>query len=125
MSVSIGRPCVRHDADDGLALFLDPEPAFVAEVERAVGEVQRKRGGDRHIGRRLPGLLRAAGFADLTVDAVTAHSELVGFDALSAVFPLERLLELAEAAVVPREHYDAGATSSPGWRAAKCRSRRC
>lgn len=97
------------DVDDGLGVLLDPEPPFAADLARVQGEIQRQRGGDRLIGRRLPGLLRAAGFTELAVDAVAAHSEILGFEALRLMLSdsRQRVQALGEAGLVPQEHVSA------------------
>jgi len=56
-----GHVCV-SDIDDQLYItWPEPSPAF-ERLHRAVDEVQRGRGGDRHVGRKLTTFLRAADF---------------------------------------------------------------
>ena len=93
------------DADDGLGVLLDPEPPFATELADVQAEIQRRRGGDRTIGRRLPGLLRAAGFTGLAVDAIAVHSEITGRDALHSLLSDSRagLQALEQGGLVPHE----------------------
>lgn len=95
------------DVDDGLRLLVDPEPPFVDEVGRAIERAQEARGGNRRIGRRLPRLLREAGFTEIAVDGLVAHSEVVGLEALRGVLSMGALRQLAEAGILARETFDA------------------
>ena len=66
------------DVDDGLVIF-DPPPApaiapITDRLEAAHRAEQAARGGNRLIGRRLPHLLRDAGFDDLVLSAVATHN---------------------------------------------------
>ena len=66
------------DVDDALVI-LDPPPApTVAPIndrlEAAHRAEQAARGGNRLIGRRLPHILRDAGFHDLAISAVATHN---------------------------------------------------
>lgn len=87
------------DADDALTNLFDPEPPFFRELMDAVGESQRRQGGNRLIGRRLPRLLGDAGFFDLAVDAVVAHSAVVGLAPIRSIIP-DHALDYMEAAGV-------------------------
>lgn len=80
-----GGRVVLLDAHDGL-LWLEPCPeGFQAFVDRAEAQ-QKMRGGDRTIGRRLGGMLAAAGFVDVRADVHV-------FD--STRLPLDLFLSLA------------------------------
>ncbi len=59
------------------------EPSFpeVAAVQAKVWRAQRDRGGDRSVGRRLPAILREAGFADVRMTAYSYSSHELGLDA--------------------------------------------
>ncbi|WP_433935515.1 GNAT family N-acetyltransferase [Sorangium cellulosum] len=71
-----GMVCV-GDIDDGW-LMLHPEPArFPAFVAKAAA-AQRAKGGDRAIGRKLYGLFKAAGFADVRTSVLPVTSQDLG-----------------------------------------------
>lgn len=83
------------DIDDDW-LTVHPEPGtFDAFTERAA-RAQNARGGDRHIGRRLGGLLAAADYAQADVFVETVTSGQIGmreFLDITTGFKLEQLLE--------------------------------
>jgi ubiquinone/menaquinone biosynthesis C-methylase UbiE len=67
-----GKVCV-VDVDDAW-LTLEPScPAFERLTE-AAQTGQRRRGGDRHIGRKLPALMTQAGFSAVTVEVLAVSS---------------------------------------------------
>jgi ubiquinone/menaquinone biosynthesis C-methylase UbiE len=77
-----GGRVVVGDVNDEVWGWVTPElgtPAF-QEVLRARIDLQVERGGDRLIARRLPRLLREAGFEDIRVDAVLVSSDEFGMD---------------------------------------------
>jgi ubiquinone/menaquinone biosynthesis C-methylase UbiE len=91
------------DADFAFSTLFEPEPPFTRELIDAVIEGQRRRGGDPHIGRKLPRLLREAGFSNIAVDAVVAHSVVVGRAAIRGVIPDQALDYLEAAALISSE----------------------
>ena len=62
------------------------EPSFpeVAAIHAKVWLAQQERGGDRMIGRRLPAILRAAGFTDVRVQLYSYGSDELGLEAFGA-----------------------------------------
>lgn len=83
------------DVDDDW-LMLEPEPEGFPAFIRAAAEGQALRGGDRHVGRRLPGYLTASGFQQVRVDAITVSSFDIGlknFLDITTRFKLEQLAE--------------------------------
>ncbi|MGH3134203.1 MAG: class I SAM-dependent methyltransferase [Gaiellaceae bacterium] len=79
------------DSDQAFDALFYPEPPFTGELMRAVAEGQRLLGGDRYIGRRLPALIRDAGFSAIAVDAVVAHSVVVGRRPIRQIIPDQAL----------------------------------
>jgi SAM-dependent methyltransferase len=65
------------DTDDG-GFVLHPAPAGLEEFLAAAIASQSELGGNRRIGRELPGLVRGAGFARVRVDVQPATSEDLG-----------------------------------------------
>lgn len=68
------------DVDDGVLGIL-PEPPGFSEFAALAAESQRRRGGDRRIGRKLGHLLKAAGFGDLEIEISVVTSEQIGMQA--------------------------------------------
>ncbi len=87
-----GRVCVL-DVDDGWAT-LHPTPPPWDRLRALVREAQARQGGDREIGRKLPGLLAEAGFTEprVRIEAVTSLDiGLAAFVALTTGFKLSLL----------------------------------
>lgn len=97
-----GGRLIAVDSDQAFDTLFDPEPPFYRALMDAVQKAQRARGGDRHIGRRLPRLLADAGFSDVAVDAVVAHSVVVGREPVRRTIPDQAL-----------DHLEAGGFVSP------------
>ena len=91
------------DADFTFSTLFEPEPVFTRELMDAVIRGQQLPGGDPHIGRKLPRLLREAGFSDLAVDVIVAHSVVVGRAPIRRVIPDQALDHLEAAGLVSRE----------------------
>ena len=94
------------DADFAFSTLFEPEPDFTPVLMAAIVEGQRRLGGDPHVGRKLPRLLRDAGFSDIAVDAVVAHSVVVGRAAIRGVIPDQALDHLEGAGLVSSELAD-------------------
>lgn len=78
-----------EEVDDGWTVeHPAPPPAWAAVVD-ALGRLQRDRGGDRQLGRRLPALLAAAGW-ELADTAVAVQGAWVSAES----FQLSRQLEV-------------------------------
>ncbi|SEG27879.1 Ubiquinone/menaquinone biosynthesis C-methylase UbiE [Actinacidiphila yanglinensis] len=85
------------DVDAGLWGTAEPDlSGFSEEAYRALGATQSADGGDRLIARRLPRILRDAGFTDVTVQPFAYTSDEVGLAALAPQLSPERLLPLVE-----------------------------
>lgn len=77
-----GGKLVISDIDDALHIFEPVQPQVDAIVER-FREQHAAKGGNRHIGRRLTRVLRDAGFGNLDLEVVMAHSDVYGIDTLA------------------------------------------
>jgi ubiquinone/menaquinone biosynthesis C-methylase UbiE len=74
-----GTVCVM-DIDDGWLTIHPQLPAFDTFTAMAAG-AQTANGGDRHIARKLPGLMAAAGFHDIALTAICVSSLDIGMAA--------------------------------------------
>lgn len=85
------------DIDAGLWGVAEPNLSGMSEeAYRALGAAQSADGGDRLIARRLPRVLRDAGFTDVSVRPFAYTSDEVGLAALAPQLSPERLLPLVE-----------------------------
>jgi SAM-dependent methyltransferase len=71
-----GRVCIVDVDDAWLSLY--PQCDAFDRLTTAAQHAQAERGGDRRIGRKLPGLLSAAGFTDVTAEVVSVSSLELG-----------------------------------------------
>jgi ubiquinone/menaquinone biosynthesis C-methylase UbiE len=109
-----GGRLIAVDTDHAFDTLFDPEPAFYCDLMAAVAEAQRSRGGDRYIGRRLPALLRGAGFSEILIDSVVAHSVIVGREPIRRTIPDQALDHLEASGFISAEL----ATTARGYLAA-------
>jgi SAM-dependent methyltransferase len=91
------------DADFAFSTLFDPEPLFTRELIDAVVEGQRRQGGDGYIGRKIPALLRDAGFTEIAVDAAVTHSVVAGREGLRAIIPDQALHHLEAAGLISHD----------------------
>jgi SAM-dependent methyltransferase len=86
------------DTDDA-TLLLDPVPDGFTRALAAVHAAARRRGADPEIGRRLPGLLRAAGAREVRVVPITLTTDALAPRAFAAL--LAPLVEAAPPDLLP------------------------
>lgn len=89
-----GAPFVIYDVDDAIGIVMDPVAPSLDVVMERIARAQAARGGDRHIGRRLPRLLGGAGFRDFDLEAVAVNSETEGLEAFLPQIDTARLIPL-------------------------------
>lgn len=91
------RPGGRHavvDVDDGAWGIADPAfPEFHALYARA-GAAQRRRGGNRVVGRELGRIMRRAGYTDVRLDVFAYDSDTLGLEPFREQLSPDRLLPL-------------------------------
>ncbi|MDT0454466.1 methyltransferase domain-containing protein [Streptomyces sp. DSM 41527] len=78
-----GGRLVVADADDALWGSIHPGIPALVEVMELRRRHQAQRGGNRYVGRAVPAMMRAAGFTDITVEAIAVTSDELGMDALA------------------------------------------
>jgi len=65
------------DVDDDW-LMLEPEPSSFKSFNLGAARGQIEKGGDRHVGRRLPGYMNDVGFTDVRLDLIPLSSFDIG-----------------------------------------------
>lgn len=90
-----GGRLVAIDVDNGLWGAAEPDfSAASAAAHRVLGAAQAGAGGDRLVARRLPRVLRAAGYTDVVVRPFAWTSDQVGLASLEPQISPERLAPL-------------------------------
>jgi ubiquinone/menaquinone biosynthesis C-methylase UbiE len=92
-----GGVVVAIEVDGGLWGLAQPSWPEVQAVQAKAWAAQARRGGDRMIGRRLPRLLAAAGFAQPELRLYAYHSDELGLDAFAPLLDPAATLEHAVA----------------------------
>lgn len=92
------------EVDGQLWGLAEPAAPEVTPVQAKIWAAQRGRGGDRMIGRRLPRVLRTAGFADVRTTVYAYSSYEHGLDAFDAhLHPSQYEAALEDGTITPAE----------------------
>jgi SAM-dependent methyltransferase len=75
------------------------------DAYRRLGAAQARAGGDRLVVRRLPRILRAAGFTDVAIRPYAYTTDELGLDAVAPHVSPERLLPLVDTGELPFTEY--------------------
>jgi len=98
-----GGKFVIHDPDEKLHLWDPPaEPEVEAIGERFI-EQHAAQGGSRYRGRRLPRILKEAGFINLEIEAVLLHSDIRGIDVVAPKTDPSFLQQDVESGMITQE----------------------
>jgi SAM-dependent methyltransferase len=105
-----GGKLVITDVDDALNVF-DPLPSGEAKeigdrLEKAFQDEQAGKGGNRMVGRRLPNILKAAGFEALDIDALVLHNLVADLDDLIPRPTRETFQHLLDKGLVTEQEID-------------------
>lgn len=113
-----GGKLVINDIDEAIGGLTDPQlaPEINAIFEKA-GSIQTSKGGNTRIGRRLPRILRDAGFDHLDLDIMAVHSDLVGMAEMAPLFDVDLLWPALQAGVITEEDYALVQTAFTTYRA--------
>ena len=68
------------DVDEELLGIMDPDFMNWKKYNKQLSKLQAKKGGDRRIGRKLVYLLKKAGFKNVELEAIIAHSDELGIE---------------------------------------------
>jgi ubiquinone/menaquinone biosynthesis C-methylase UbiE len=95
-----GGKLVIVDADDAIWGLTDPPIPEMGLVMGLYGQAQAARGGNRCVGRALWRILEAAGFADLDLEAIAAHSDGRGVEPFMPQIDVDRLQPIVRAGLL-------------------------
>jgi hypothetical protein len=104
---------VALDTDDG-TLVLHPPPTGFAATLAARHQTFHRRGADPHLARRLPDLMRAAGFEAVDVLPLPVLSTQIGPSAFAAIV-LSPIADAIDADLMTGEQTAAAAEAILGW----------
>ncbi len=89
-----GGRLVIYDIDDEMYGLIEPPVPEYSKIIKKFGQVQASMGGNRHIGRSLWRILKTAGFINLDLEVITAHSDAIGIEPFLPQIDPDRLLPL-------------------------------
>lgn len=101
-----GGKFVIYDVDDEISGLMEPTFPELPKVLEKFGEAQARRGGNRRIGRRLWRILNAAGFHNMDLELVVAHSDSAGIDPFFPQIDPNRLLGLVKAGLLSSQELE-------------------
>jgi ubiquinone/menaquinone biosynthesis C-methylase UbiE len=102
-----GGRLVVTEIDLDLMGIVDPMPEAYRVVNEKYERFILNRGSNRRIGRRLWRLLKAAGFVNLQLELVAAHSDEAGIDAFKEQFDPDALSPLVHLGVLAPQELEA------------------
>jgi len=91
-----GGRLIVNDIDDELFGIFQPAITELSQIIESFGQAQKERGGDRHIGRRLWGILEAAGFSNMDLEMLVSHSGMIGTEPFVAQLDPDRFQSLVD-----------------------------
>lgn len=95
-----------YDIDDEIFGLLDPPiPEFPSVLEK-YGQAQAARGGNRRVGRSLWRILKAAGFRNLDLEVIAAHSDNIGVEPFLPQTDPDRLLPLVKTGLMSEQELE-------------------
>lgn len=97
---------VIHDIDDGIFGLVDPMLPEFPDLLEKFAQAQAARGGNRHIGRQLWRILKAAGFGNLRLEVLAGHSDEFGLEPFLALLDPDRMLPLVRASLLSGEEME-------------------
>jgi SAM-dependent methyltransferase len=110
-----GGRVIALDTDDGV-LVLQPWPEAFGKALAARQETFRRRGADPFLGRRLPALLREAGFEEIGLRTLVVDSVSVGLGAFTRIV-LSPIADAIDEDLLTRSETDASRLSMEKWAA--------
>ena len=101
-----GGKLVIHDVEAEIGGVVQPaSPPEIQAIYVRAGQLQTKKGGDTQIGRKLPRILRAAGYENLDLDIMVIHSDLAGRETMAPLWDGDLLLPAVKAGLITAEEF--------------------
>lgn len=101
-----GGKLVIVDIDDGIFGAVHPDIQVLPSVLKKVADHVAVKGGNRHIGRSLPRLLRNAGYIDVDIDAIIQHSDIHGIEGFKRQLDINRFAIFYKNGIISKHEYD-------------------
>lgn len=101
-----GGKLIINDIDDGIFGLFEPPLPGLAHVIEKFGQAQAARGGNRHIGRRLWGMLEKAGFQNMDLEVLASHSGNTRIESFLEYIHPDRLQSLVQAGLLTAEELE-------------------
>ncbi len=76
---------VIHDIDQEILGLIEPDFPMRERLSKKFSKAQAMKGGNRYVGRRLLRILKEAGFANVSMDGIFAHSDELGTEGFEAL----------------------------------------
>ncbi len=87
---------VVHDIDQEVLGLIEPDSPLRDRLNKRFADAQARKGGNRYIGRYLIRILKKAGFSDVSMDALVAHSDELGSEGFEALAGDKELITTLE-----------------------------
>ncbi|CAH1200368.1 2-methoxy-6-polyprenyl-1,4-benzoquinol methylase, mitochondrial [Paenibacillus allorhizoplanae] len=101
-----GGKLVIIDVDDGIFGAFNPDIHALPSVLKKVADYVAEKGGNRHIGRSLPRLLKNAGYIDVDIDAIIQHSDILGIEGFKRRLDINRFAVFFKNGIINKQEYD-------------------
>ncbi|WP_194542606.1 methyltransferase domain-containing protein [Paenibacillus sp. JZ16] len=101
-----GGKLVIIDVDDGIFGAVYPDIDVLPTVLKKIADHVANKGGNRHIGRSLPRLLKNAGYTDIDTDAIIQHSDIHGIEGFKHQFNINRFTGFFKNGLINKQEYD-------------------
>jgi ubiquinone/menaquinone biosynthesis C-methylase UbiE len=101
-----GGKLVISDVDDAIWGLTDPVVPEMDIMREMMFQAQAARGGNRYIGRRLWSILDSAGFVNLDVEVILAHSDRLGMEPFLPILDSQRLISYVEKGQLSEQVYE-------------------
>src|SRR5262249_38370893 len=102
-----GGKLVICDIDDGSHIFEPDAPPDIQAIFARFRQENEAKGGSRYRGRRLIRILQEAGYTNFDIEAIAAHSDVFGLDALGQIYYPDAWKPDLEAGRINQQEYEA------------------
>lgn len=95
------------DVDIGNWMVFDPPNPHFQTILNKYEQMQVAQGGSRRVGRRMLRILKGVGFQNIDIEAVVAHSDVLGMDAFLPQIDPDQLLPLVTSGLLTEKELGA------------------